>query len=667
MRFFYSIIIISSLLISCQNKEIDIANFDPFTNFNSSTSDSVLRLTIDLDNAISNGIEIPTTKQTKNGFFNVKFNINRNTDEEVFYKIYYQNESYKMAENSPLAIENFYGSWDNNIRFKKIENSKKEIRDSFRIIGNPRNESLYFVKEKPKVSITEEQLNKKITSIRNNNDWFKDVQQKAEKENRSVEDQLKLDAEWSIKELDTKEEMVNHRWKRNPRVGNYKVMLVACTESDLKKIPNAVQNISQKDSIGKFINPFSYFSDSLTLTKLPNTIIVTAKKQLKVTVNHNLASGIFINQKNFNGLDPNSIDTSYYSSSCGESDSLSKIAQFEQYFHWVNKDYTVYNVPEYKDITNGDFSRKEYDSLMKKYKDDPKELVKMFVNTTDCPCKTVKFDSTEKSLVLTTPGGSFKKEHVGIRSRIGFSYGKWRAKIKFPSLLSKDHVWNGLTNAFWLLSQNEENWNVRRECDADIAYIPKPEGDNEAALHKSKKQIAYSEIDFEIVKESQYWPQTSYKTKKYPQDDAMNNHDVMVCCTNWDMACHQPKNFDIGAKKYTVNDKTYELHRWNHWYKALTSKIPVNNDELFGGNYFYYEIDWQPERIIWRIGKEKNNMRVIMTMDQNVSSIPNNQMTAIVTQEWHNQEWWPTAPFLQNFIPFPKNDIKGKILELEIE
>jgi hypothetical protein len=74
-----------------------------------------------------------------------------------------------------------------------------------------------------------------------------------------------------------------------------------------------------------------------------------------------------------------------------------------------------------------------------------------------------------------------------------------------------------------------------------------------------------------------------------------------------------------------------------------------------------------PTRIIWRIGKDKNNMKEICRMNDQMTSIPNNQMIMLMTQEFHYQEWWPTAPFLQNYIPFPKNDLEGKLLEIEIE
>jgi hypothetical protein len=98
----------------------------------------------------------------------------------------------------------------------------------------------------------------------------------------------------------------------------------------------------------------------------------------------------------------------------------------------------------------------------------------------------------------------------------------------------------------------------------------------------------------------------------------------------------------------------------------VTSKVAAPHAEVFNDEYYYFEIDWQPQRIIWRIGKDKNNMREICRMDGKMTAIPNNQMLMVMSQEFHYQEWWPTAPFMQNFTPFPKNNLIGKLLEVEI-
>ena len=49
--------------------------------------------------------------------------------------------------------------------------------------------------------------------------------------------------------------------EKNPRMGNYKFMLVVCNEEDLGKITDEVKKlIIKKDTNNNFINPFSYFT-----------------------------------------------------------------------------------------------------------------------------------------------------------------------------------------------------------------------------------------------------------------------------------------------------------------------------------------------------------------------------------------------------------------------
>jgi len=60
-------------------------------------------------------------------------------------------------------------------------------------------------------------------------------------------------------------------------------------------------------------------------------------------------------------------------------------------------------------------------------------------------------------------------------------------------------------------------------------------------------------------------------------------------------------------------------------------------------------------------------LKVVAYIDANYTAIPNNQMVVVVTQEWHYADWWPNTPFKQDFIPYPKKDLVGKILEIEIE
>jgi hypothetical protein len=592
------------------------------------------------------------------------------SNDKLYYKLFYQNETYKFSEDHEYSGENFYGSWeDSNIGFKEISSLENEISiiDSLVIVGNPRNEQLYYGPNPANGAVDDQLLANTIAFIKNDPVWFEQIKKKIITEKRTLEEQLTLDALWSISELHKNQGNINNRLWRNPRMGNYEFMLVVISEAELKKIPYHQKSIQLPTINATYINPFSFFKTGKG-SKLDNVVYAMGNKKIKTKAHFNLGAGLYVDNKQ---VGRENFNKDNYKSSCGDTYKLYKYAHFQQYFHWINKDFPLKNIPEVIDVMDPRFTRAEYEKFEKLYSTS-KKFIDTYVNSSDCPCKTVNSDSASNSITLINPGnkdGEYKKEHVGVVGRIGFTYGKWRAKIKFPKLINKNNVWNGLTNAFWLLAQETgAQWNQRRECRNPIAYIPKPSPDVEASLWKTHKRNGYSEIDFEILKESQYWPATSYPGKKNgPSEDAAALDDITVTCTNWDLACHEPKKFDIGAQANTIDELEFIHHRWMPWYKALTTKVAAKNEEVFGGEYYYFEIDWRPTKIIWRIGPSKDKMRIVCIMDETVSAIPNNQMVALVTQEWHSQEWWPMAPFKQNFVPFPKKDIIGKILEIEVE
>lgn len=678
MRPFYQKLIFSLicavLFCACSGGGFDVEDFDPLSNYKEKQNDTLYKINADLTDAVLNGIEIPTKRQTYNGYFTFTFKV-KNTSSDIkkyYYKIFYENTSYKFNDTLPFADENFYGSWSEGLyTFKatKILSPGEEIlvRDSFKIMGNPRNETKYFGADPEKYIAIDDSIKSKMDFVRSVPGWMKTCAEKAKELGTTIDEQIYLNALWGINYEKQRMREVNNRWKRNPRMGNYEFMLVVTSPEDIGKIPMRIRDIQKPDSSGKFLNPFGYFllGGGKNLT---NTYVLLSQKKLKVQSQLDLGAGIYVDKL---GINKSQFSLDALNGNCNNSPALYKKAQFTQYFHNIDKDFTVYNIPEIRDVTGENFTKAEYEALQKKYADQ-KSRTKLYVSTSDAPCKTVISDPKNKKITMIVPAaepGNLKKEHVGLSSRIGFTYGKFRAKIKFPKMLSKDNVWNGVTNAFWLLFQEDAQWNLRRECNSQVAYIPRSEPDNETALGKSKRTITYSEIDFEIVKESKYWPKTSYKDSGsvYKTDTPSQNGDVIVTCTNWDMACHEPKQFSFGAKDFKIDNSTYTLHRWNPYYRALSTKIPVKHSEIFNAPYYYFEIEWLPEKIVWKIGPEKDKLRVICVMNKDISSIPNNQMMLMFTQEWHNEEWWPTAPYKQNFIPFPKKDIIGEILEIEIE
>lgn len=653
--------------VSCLHGQNIITGFKPLNNLKKK------ELQIDLSNVIGEGIFIPTQSQVSEGLFEFEFNLENTTNinQTYYYKLFYQNESYKFIEvnkdksYNKFAAENFYGSWENtDIGFKPTSiiapGKKITVKDTFRIVGNPRNEKKYFGAHPDKFRLNSDSLHKKTEDIRHNETWYNAIVKKALENNVSIDEQLYKDALWSLNE-ERHNGNYNNRWKRNPRVGKYSFLLIVVSEKQLKEIPDHVKNIAQTNSDGHFVNPYYFFKYGPDLNK-QGIEVITSTDTLIIKARLDLNSGIYINPFEVKKYDT---DKANFNSGCGDSQLLNRQAHFEQYYHNIDKNLVLENIPLSEDVTSDLYDQKAFFENAKKYEN---KMVKDVIHVSESPCKTVSVPEGMNKILIKNPAASnehLHKENVGVKTRIGFTYGKHTLKVKFPEMLNSDNVWNGLTYAIWLIFQDESSWNNRRP--SNTGYIWK--GDDRKMNAERLKELYYSEIDFEIVKTTENWPSTSYinGTIKPKQENAITSGDIMVSCTNWDMACRDHKNYIVGAQPFNYEDKTYILHRWDHWYKALTARIPEKDDELFKNDYYYFQIDWQPDKIIWKIGPEKNKLKTICVMDHTVTEIPNNQMVLVVTQEYHDSKWWPIMPFKQEYVPFPSKDIIGEILDVEIE
>jgi hypothetical protein len=647
-----------------ENKGLEVSAFNPITNFEGADS---LVLSMDLTGVINEGIQMPSVKQAKDGEFQFSFKLKNGTGKQqpFVYKIYYQNESYKYHEAekkgyNPLASENFYGSWESASEGFRNTNSMPSgmsatVTDGFKIEGNPRNESIYYGADPNAFELTQDTINETMRKVRETGEWYNSVVKKAKERSFSIDAMVYEDAMWAINRK-RKRGNINNKWKRNPRVGKYSFLLVVTTEEQLKQIPHYIQDVSQCTADSLYINPYYYFLYG-NGSKMKDVFVLQSNKHLYAKAKLDVNTGIFVDLFKFKRQIP---DTNCFSSSCNTSKELYNNAHYEQFFHEISKSTVIQHVKDTADVAEGNYTMAAYKANERLGNS---QLVDDYIKVTDCPCKTVGHDAEKGTIYLNNPGGDGmpRKENTGIATRIGFTYGKFRAKIKFPKLLSNENVWNGLTCAFWLLHQEKHPWNNRRIC-AKEGYTPK--GGNRTRIPNTH----YSEIDFEIIKASRFWPKTSYPAKETPPwEIPEENKDIIVSCTNWDLACPEPENYNIGAHWFTEEGTTYEMHRWDHWYQAITSKHSANHDELFDTDYYYFEIDWQPNKIIWRIGPEKDNMRVINVMDNTITNIPNNQMIMLMTQEFHQSHWWPTTPFKQERIPYPAKNITGELYEIEIE
>ena len=596
-------------------------HFRPMTNLGCGRTVS---LDMDLENAVNDGIYIPSTQQTDDGLFHFRFIAPK---KGMYYKIYYQNESYKFPDTSALAAENFYGSWEDvTIGFKPVD--RWIVRDALRIVGNPRDERICYGSEALEDWGVRNRINAQVQEIRNDKQWYGAVVQKAIDNHISIEDQLYIDAVWMAGQNLSKD-AVNQRWKRNPRAGTYRFMLVLCDEEGLAEIPDYIQFIGQANENGCFVNPFGWFE-------------MHPSKHIRV-----VKSGRMLKTR-----------------------AVIDATMFEQFFSHVSQQYTLRNIPVIKDVVGEDpYTREEYEANKTKF--DSTQLQMNYPVVSDQPGTTVKVAPDGSYITLINPAsteGRLRKESTGIRSLIGFTYGKFRGKIKFPVMLNDENLWNGLTYAFWLIYSDGGLWNQRRPNFVNGGYIPKWDDTEQP---QRTPYHPYSEIDIEIVKASKFWPWEYYRWSRSDrencEEDAKLNNDVMFCCTNWDLASTEPPQFRGGLDTIVYDkDHSYEVMRWYPNYKALTSRTPMPNS-VFKENWYYYEIEWRPTEIIWRLGPDPKHMEVMGYIDDQHSSIPNNQMKCIVTQEYHYSEWWPPIVWEQGLIPYNKTDIEGRVYEVVVE
>lgn len=632
------------MLLSCQDKNI-IETFDALSNY---PQMDTVKVDMSLDNSVFNGIVLPKKEE----YFVFKARVDNPNNEQLYYKIYYQNESYKFSEERIEANENFYGSWeDTQVGFKPFNG--EVIIDSFQIVGNPRNESKYFGKKPPR-QLTYKDIEEGIRLVKEKKEWYESIKEKAKRNKIPIEEQIVSDIVWQINYENNKQGEINRRERRNPRTGVYEFMLVVADKEGLNAVAQHIKDISKRNpQTNDFENPFSYFKNN----SMKGVYVLRSQKVLKTKAVLNAEKGIFVNTFNCPSTDFKvySHDTSLV----GNSEYLYKNSLFEQYFHDINKNKSISQIPLIANLQQkGDYTLLDYEQAKEKYKN----RLKIYPTNTFQPGKNIYIPQDKSYIGIKNPANSdlstARKENVGIKTRIGLTYGKYRGKIKFPSLVNPDGVWTGLTNAFWLAFQSDSDWNKRRACK-NKGYVKHSKNDNESEREETSH---YSEIDIEMIKTSKYWTE-----EELEKDNPKGNGKFVLACTNWDLSCPQPVSFHTGGIqtiKYKGN--RFQLHRWSETYRALTSRVELDND-IFDNDFYYFEIEWKPTEIIWRIGKDENNMKVVGYMNEDVTSIPNNQMIAIVTQEFHYSDWWLPEVFEQGLIPFSSKAFEGKVFEIVIE
>ncbi|MCL4282345.1 MAG: hypothetical protein KJZ58_08760 [Flavobacteriales bacterium] len=600
-----------------------VEEFHVLDNWDGRNAEGVKYIELDHTEAIDSGFVVPSVRQVDGGRFTFTFRVSDPTGKgRAFrYKLYYRNESYKMEETRPdgsqhpLAEENFYGSWESaaeGFRTTPRTDGLEPLRvtDSFRIHGDPRDEDRFMV------------------------------------------------------------DGVRKRWARNPRVGEYSFLLVVMPENafEAARLPESVVRIGTREN-GHFVEPYWYFLHGPG-SRLGEVSVLLAADCLRVAAIPPLGAGIWVD-----GSD--ALSTAAYSGSCGNSEELRKGAAFSQFIHYVDASTRFSNIPLIADVLGNEYTPEDHDYNRAFFPEG--HMVSLTPMTTKAPCETVRSNPDNNTIEIHNPAsrpGDLRKENVGVRSRHGLMYGKYSVKCKLTPLLNDSDMWNGLTNAIWLIYQGAPG-NYRRICEKD-GYMSDYYGGDAV---ERVPQVAYAEIDFEILKTPLYCPDATFPPLRpqqvavpgqranwqRPSDGGIPKGMITVACTNWDMACHSPVDFAAGCRPIEHEGHTYLSHRWDDNYRAITQKKYEPDAELFRGDHYWFQIDWRPDQVIWRIGPELDQLREVGYMDSTVTSISDVQMELIVTQEFHNTKWWPGSPYDQGCIPFAAKDYTGVIQDVVIE
>jgi hypothetical protein len=449
---------------------------------------------------------------------------------------------------------------------------------------------------------------------------------------------------------DPREEVPGVPSGRDPRVGEYALLVVAVPESAFAGLPEAVRDIRKKEN-GHYVEPWWYWLHGPG-AHVPGAVVGTVPRALRLRCSPDPARGI---------------------AQCG-----SGAADFEQFLNHIDPASRFNNIPVVADVLANDFTPRDHDSAMCFTTQD--RWVSTLTSVAANPCATVRYDSSLHALEIRNPScadGVLRKENVGVATRRRFTYGRFLVHAQLSPLVNDSDLWNGLTNAIWLIG-SDERAGMRRRCDGGY----RPYG-SDTSIQMRVPNSCYAEIDFEIMKGMPLCPERSFPPiypqqvadathtnawlRKLPTEVTQQRGNVSVACTNWDLACPDPPAFAIGCQDVRLSDQVFTAHRWDKDYRAITEKSMEPDDELFGPNGYWFEIDWRPEEIIWRIGPSPEKLRAVGYMNSSMTSIPNVPMQLVVTQEFHNTDWWPGAPYAQGGIPFPAKDLVGRVLEVRVE
>lgn len=631
----------NDLIISNFNPIRSVVKGNPITqNFSTITSYSKFGEDKEFEiNYQSQHFRIPSNELDQQDlFFKFEFELQNQTfNDKLYYVIFYQNETYKHSSTVDCELvfksgENFYGSWgyqegiNSGLREINVTPFSTETHEGyFRIRGNPRNEQLYF-------SGTNTQYE----------NW---------------QDQPTGNEDWRM-----------NRWGRVPRMGDYKFILIVTSNKDFFDDKQFLVDVTKPyvhNNNSAFISPFQWQyiasranSNADLNTFLNNTSIIESCTQLTLKAKPDLSTPL---KKNSHPISPFEVRTNANSANQVVVQTVPILKGFDDFTQLEYNWNTHFYDPK--------FTREEefIDVLV----DSDPEQDNSFISTNSSGDSEIHIVNP-KSTSCTDP----HREHAGINYH-RLKYGKFRGEIKFPNMFTKHNIWKGINNTYWL-SRNTGGFIVGQDCmnsenshhESDIEFFPYSENGN-------------NYYPSGINNDYDYDPQKQLDVNKWDTHPKEGGKSALVI-SNFDYNCTNLKDpIPLGNTIITnFEGKNFAIRRD----EIKTVIVDVNDFSLvplvensFFDHPVYYEIEWKPTEIIYRIGDSWSNLTTVGYFNSDFTLIPNIPMSLIIAQHQLSTFDNPDTPEDESgqpnnfnahhhkFIPLWNEDIIGRVINFSVE
>ncbi len=583
--------------------------------------------------------------EEENEYFKFSFELTNNTSNStLYYVIFYQNESYKYPELGSTLFHsgsNFYGSWGFDESFNPglrpithvAQGNTEDVVGYFRIRGNPRNELKY--QSQP--------------------------------------------LKWTDDPNENNDSGIMGRWRKVPRVGEYKFLIVVTADPDYFSNNHRPYLVNSSDQYrnSHYVSPFQW--RNLTNSAwTANTAVAESNDVLKIKVHQDVND---LGQNILSGEDINTHPRLAWEVSIDD--------------HQVIND--LKKIPLHRNVD--EYTQLDYNWAAHFFHQD--ELKDVILGTGANSGDNVTNSVSEGGLLMEVPAvDDCEKEPIELeKTAIKYRpllYGKYTIKAQIPKLYNEHDIHRGLGYAFWIPPTNTSGYDqqycqaVRSDFDFNLEVGVANEGDKHYPnddLFPDEGTSAYNEKRQNI---------DAWDTHHYPGIMPYEADQLWFSFTmgGGKREClnivEQPIGFDqslLLSYPYSEGNKGPFLIRRMEERPGPVRQAPLlintsivhdddinieldDDDGYFSddpGYEYYYQIEWTPYEVIYRMGPSLTDLTVWAWYPCKHMAISNVYGSFSVDLKYFNSKAEAYYRHAAQFIPIPSNSIYARVKEVIIE